>query len=201
MKPILAILILAVFVTGAAAQLARDYTGVVSYEISVPTGNTAEYGVNTSFRGFGFQGRRFLNPRMSWGFSWDWSTFNGQSEELISVGNMDISGHQHRIMYSMPILANFHYYFGDVHRVQESAVPFVGIGAGTYWIKPVLEIGVLAFEDSNWHFGFAPEVGILIPVSYYSDLFLSTKYNYAFESGDAEAQSYWTIFLGIAYAR
>jgi len=200
-RTIVVIALLAVFASGAYAQFNRDYTGVLTYGISIPTADTKEWISDASFRGFGFHGRRMISDNTSWGVSWDWSTFNMPTDGTIQIDNGAVTGHQHRIMYSMPILVNYHYYFKDAKVSSDETIPFVGIGAGTYWIKQVLEIGVIAIEDSNWHFGISPDFGVKIPVSFYSDLVVGARYNYAFESGNTPSQSYWTLYLGLGYSR
>jgi len=196
----LALLLLAALVTGASAQLARDYTGVMSYNVSIPTGDTHDYISDGSFRGFEIEGRRFIKPNLSWSLSWQWSTFNESLDGSFAIPNGHISGHQHRILYSAPFLAKVHYYFGRPTIGGGDAVPFVGVGAGAYWIRQSLEIGVLAIEDTNWHFGFSPEAGVFIPTTGANDVMLSVGYNYAFESGDLGPHSYWTVKLGTAFS-
>jgi hypothetical protein len=196
----LALLLLAALVTGASAQLSRDYTGVVSYAVAIPTGETRDYISDGSFRGFEFEGRRFIRPNLSLSLSWQGSTFNEAVDGTFAIPNGHISGHQHRIIYAWPFLAKAHYYFGRPTVYGGDAVPFVGIGAGAYWIRQSLETGVLAIEETNWHFGFSPEAGVLIPAAGANDVVLSAGYHYAFESGDWGPHSYWTVKLGVGFS-
>ncbi|MEE8572356.1 MAG: hypothetical protein V3T20_03765 [Gemmatimonadota bacterium] len=194
------LVLLAVLATTAPAQMGPGYTGIMSYNVSIPTGDTYDYISEGSFRGFEVEGRRFITPNLSWSLSWQWSTFNEATDGTFEIPNGHISGNQHRILYSWPFLAKAHYYFGEPAIYNENAVPFVGIGAGAYWIRQSLEIGVLAVEESNWHLGFSPEAGVLIPTTGANSLVLSAGYHYAFESGGRGPHSYWTVKLGLAYS-
>jgi outer membrane protein len=199
-RPLVAILLLAVLVTAAPAQLARDYTGVLSYNIGMPTGDLNDFISNTSFRGFEVEGRRFIRPDLSWSLSWQWNTFNEATSGTFRIPNGHITGNQHRVLYSWPFLAKAHYYFTEPTISNKNAVPYVGLGAGAYWIRETLEFGIVAVEETSWHFGFSPEAGVLIPTVGANDIVMSAGYHYAFRSGDSGPHSYWTVKLGIAYS-
>ena len=200
MRLALVLLLLAALVTVAPAQMGRDYTGVISYNVGIPTGDTRDYISEGSFRGLEIEGRRFINPNLSWSLSWQWNTFNEALNGTFEIPNGHITGNQHRILYSWPFLAKAHYYFGRPTIGGGDAVPFVGLGAGAYWIRESLEMGVLAIEETNWHFGFSPEAGVLIPTAGANEMILSAGYHYAFESGGRGPHSYWTIKLGVGFS-
>jgi hypothetical protein len=62
-----------------------------------------------------------------------------------------------------------------------------------------LEIGLFALEETNLHFGFAPEAGIAIPVQPNVAAVLSGRYNYALSAGLVDDQTYLSIGLGVAW--
>jgi len=73
-----------------------------------------------------------------------------------------------------------------------------------YYIKQRLEIGLVAFESDNWHFGVAPEVGVIINFSREFTMIVNTKYNYAFSAGEAlgggdNQIDYWGINIGFVW--
>jgi hypothetical protein len=72
----------------------------------------------------------------------------------------------------------------------------VGTGVGTYYIENRAELGLTSVTVNKWHFGIAPEVGVLVPSSRVGDGLLSVKYNYAFEAGGVE-RAYWTFGVGL----
>ena len=51
--------------------------------------------------------------------------------------------------------------------------------------------------EQNWHSGFCPEYGFMVPVETVFFLF-NIKYNYAFKSADAPAHTYWTLRFGVS---
>ena len=55
------------------------------------------------------------------------------------------------------------------------------------------------FDDNNWHFGLAPEVGVTFPLGWRVAGFGMVRYNYAFSSGGTGAIQYWGINLGVAW--
>ena len=68
-------------------------------------------------------------------------------------------------------------------------------------------MGVYRIDNDNWHFGIAPEAGLIIPFGDpTAGLYLSGRYNYAFDSGTAlggeenNFYSYWEINVGFAFS-
>ena len=69
------------------------------------------------------------------------------------------------------------------------------------------EIGQIALEARNWHFGVAGEAGFYWKIGDYFtpvSLLFNAKYNYAFKGGtslNGESQEfpYWSFTAGIAF--
>jgi len=84
--------------------------------------------------------------------------------------------------------------------------PFLGLGIGTYWMKQTLDLGLYTAEETNWHFGLAPEVGVLMATKSGVGISLNARYNYPFAAGDylgggSASFAYWGIGIGIAYGQ
>ena len=94
-----------------------------------------------------------------------------------------------------PLMATMHYYFGE----WDATRLYLGGGIGAHKIDQRTEVGLYAFNSNKWRFGAAPEVGVLIPVNFNTSINLSVKYQYAVKAGDAEAVSYMSFKIGIAY--
>lgn len=195
MRFILAIIFLLAFTSGVFAQYG---IGAVYYGISFPLEDLRDYISDTSWRGFGVEGRKFITHKTSVGIAWQWNTFEQQSDDALSLDLEDISSPHFRRIYATSILATVHYYSQSAEGYR-NVLPYLGLGMGAFWIQKGLEIGTVDHENSNWHFALVPEAGIVIPMGYDSNLFLGFKYNYAFESGDAPSYAYWNINVGIAY--
>ncbi len=189
-----------------SASVSAQSLGSITYDVSFPSGNLKEYIDEVSWRGFGIEGRWFSNKNISFGLSFAWSVFDERTNELIQVKsegvNGTVSGTQIRIVNSLPILATAHYYTG---KRRDQFRFYFGTGAGMYYIKQRLEIGLVALENDNWHFGLAPEVGVLVSFSREFTMIFNAKYNYAFSAGttlgggDDNSYAYWGINVGFVW--
>ena len=187
--------LLLVFALGNDAYAQGDWFFGFSYNVSVPTGNTKTFSNDVSFRGATFEGRYTISPNTSIGFEAGWHVFFEQTDQVIQFGEADVSGDQFRYTNSFPLLINGHYYLGR----RGGARFFGGLGAGAYIIERRLEIGTIAITESNWHFGLAPEIGVSMPLGWRSVGFLNARYNYAFASGGAPSQGYFSFGVGVAW--
>ncbi len=190
MKYISAILI--VLLMSFAVNAQHSFFGM-SYDVSIPMGDTKEYISGAQWRGFGLEGRWYTSKTTSLGFSWDWNVFHDTVLETVNVENRAITGNQSRTINSFPFLLTGHYYLGD-----KGITPYIGLGVGTYLIKKRLDLGIYGLDDDKWHFGVAPELGIMFPFDLGFNLHVKVRYNYALKAGDAEAQSYLGINIGFA---
>lgn len=186
---------------------AQDFLGILSYNTALPMGKTSDYISDFSWKGFSFEGRTFTNRNWSFGGMFGWNIFDQKITDLIEIDDetkgTTISGTQIRYTNSFPLMVNGHYHFG---KRKNSLRPFMGLGLGTYYIVQRFEIGIFQREVSNWHFGLAPEVGVLLSLSRNTSLVFSVKYNYAFSAGKTvygdtdNTQSYLGFNLGLAFA-
>jgi len=200
-KAIIAILILAGFWSGADAQ---DNMTAITYQPSVPLADLEEYIGKTSWLGWGLEGRRFrdASSKVTLGFSFAWHVFD---EELTGTQTFEsgaLTGRQHRYLNSLPFLITGDYY---LNRKTGGVKPFIGVGAGAYYIVQRVEVGVFKREASSWNFGVEGEVGLQIPFDEIEGI-LAARYHYAFGagetiSGDEKDFSYVTAVIGLAYTR
>ena len=195
--------ILLVLVSGAAQAQVGNLTGI-SYNMAYTGPNTREYIDNYSWRGLGFEYRGVRSENLTVGVSMGWNIFRERTSGMVELDQGAVSGTQTRHLGIYPFLLNTHYYFGTRDDISR---PFIGINAGTYYISQKFDIGVFEFDKGNWHFGLAPEAGVLLPVGdTFSDTFLllGIKYNYAFAAGESlagESRSYsfWGFNVGVVF--
>ena len=188
----LALFLLSTTAVDASAQY-QEWWGAVSYQGSLPGGETKDFTDSFSWRGIGLEGRTAVRPNVSVGGFVGWNVFNDSGEATSSIAGADISGFQSRFVNAMPLLATAHLYSGAAGGFRT----YLGGGIGTYWIENRAELGLTALTTTNWHFGIAPEIGFIMPKDNFAAGFLSIKYNYAFEAGGI-AHSYWTFGVGFA---
>ena len=193
LKYALTILILIIVAQKSNAQ--KMYTSL-SYNTSVPLGDTQDYISKYSWRGVGFEGNWFLNEEFTLGIRIDWNVFHEKTSGDFTDGTNTLSGTQRRNINIIPVLVEGRYHLGENNTLR----PYAGIGLGTYRTLQRTEMGIFLADNNNWQFGFAPSVGVLIPVGPTS-LNMSLRYNLALESGDATAHSYLGINLGVAWIK
>ncbi len=180
---------------GSRAQ-AQEKSWVMDYRMSTPLGNTSDFVGDFSWRGLGLEWHWMVQPKISAGVGFGFNSFWEETNEVVSVGAVDISGNQFRYTTAIPIIGMFRYHIkpSDVDAVGF----YVGGDVGPYYIDRRATVGFLAADDDNWHFGVAAEGGIQVPIEYYTRGVFNLRYNYAFESGDAPAQSWLDLELGVA---
>jgi hypothetical protein len=189
----------ALFLVAGLGEEARatDMYWVMDYRTSAPLSNTSDFTGEFSWRGLGIEWHAMVARQVSAGVGFGFNSFWEETNELISVDNVDVSGEQFRYTNAIPIWGMFRYY-PQPPEPGETRL-FVGLDAGPYFVDRRLTIGFLAADDDNWHFGFAPEVGIQIPFSdYYTRGLFNVRYNYVLEAGDAPSQSWLDFEIGVA---
>jgi len=206
-KGIIASLALILVFSGEAK--AQDWWWGITYEMSatssLPTNSDSDVNFieDYSFRGLGIEARYVpsRDANYSFGFNMGWNVLNEKNEfgterNTISLANADITGTQLRYFNTVPLLANASYYFGSRGGIR----PYVGVNAGTYYIERRVDIGVVSVVEDNWHFGWAPEVGLVVPLGRPEIALLTTiRYNWAFSAGGTGDQKFWGFNIGIAY--
>jgi len=190
----LILILLALIPIVSMAQL--KYSSV-NYAISVPMGDTKDYIEDASFRSFNFETGQFINDNLAIGLGASWIVFNQTiSGDLLELGNTTLAGKQFRYINSFPIYINMSYYFSN----QDATIkPYAGIGVGTMFKIQRTEIGVIAFQDTKWHFALMPHAGLLYALGPDAHINLDLKYHQAFGTSDSDAVSYLSIDLGLHY--
>jgi len=206
-KGIIASLALVLVCRGEAQ--AQDWWWGITYQMSASSNlpGSSDSDVNFvedfSFRGVGIDARYLpgRDANHSFGFTVGWNVLNEKNEfgtdrNTISLPNADITGTQLRYLNAVPIMGNASYYMGDRGGIR----PYVGVNAGTYYIERRVDIGVSAVVEDNWHFGWAPEAGVVVPMGRPDvALLANVRYNWAFSAGGTGDQKYWGFNIGVAY--
>ncbi len=76
--------------------------------------------------------------------------------------------------------------------------PFIGIGAGTSYMRRTLDMGLYRFERDPWQFMLQPEAGVSLYTANGNAVMLTFNYYWGFETKDLDAQSF--LAVGLAYA-
>ena len=190
------ILLLAVTCIAQNAQAQEwDWATSVHYSFGLPTGDLKDFTDNTSFRGIVFDAKKFQSEQFSIGFSLGWQVFKDRLEGTFSEEGRDVTGTQVRYVNTLPIMLTGHYHLGE----PGGARPYLGAGIGTVHSLQRVDVGLFTVQNNNWHFGFYPEVGVYIPVSFDMGINLAAKYNYAIATSDSFDYSYLSLNIGFTW--
>ncbi len=190
---LLGLAVLVFLVMTVSPALARNNVFGVSWNLSVPTGNTSDFLSDFSFRGMGVEYKTFINKNVAYGVNVSWNVMAEEMDEPFQVDSFSVSGLRTHYVNSVPIYVSGCRYFGS----QMGTRYFVGGHAGVAWLEQRMDLGLFSREESNWHAAFAPEIGIQLPYSAFLGSF-SVRYNYMLKAGETEAQSYLEIRLGFS---
>lgn len=196
MKSLALSLLLALALLPAAADAQKAFGGV-TYNFSFSAVDLQEYVSADSWYGATVDLRNQFtdNPNISFGLSSGWYVFYNNVDRLIEIPNGAVSGLQYRNFNIVPILGSVHYYLGK----EGGARPYAGINVGAYYARQELAIGLYSFTESNWHFGFAPEIGFAYPFQYESVIYGNVRYHYLLEAGEYLGDRSLTLgFLSLA---
>ena len=185
-----ALLLIVIMVQPVSAQRAGSWTTTWWYSTVLGVSDTKDFVGGFSWRGVSLDVDRALTDDFTLGGSIGWHVL---SEKNTGTGEFDagaITGTAFRYMNSMPLLLSANYYLGQSGGTR----PFLGVGAGTYWIENRTEAGVFLVEESIWHFGLMGEAGIVIRRPSRT-VTLSARYNWGLEKNDIE-QTYLTFSVG-----
>jgi hypothetical protein len=170
----------------------------VTYQFSIPIGNTSNYTPPVSWRGIGLDVATFIRRDLAVGLAFGWNVFFDNTTTTIRFQNTDITGNQDRALNVWPTLVNVRW-FPKISSNRDIQ-PYIGANAGGYIIERYLAIGLTAVQETHYHFGLAPEIGVFFqnPVG---AVLLNARYNMAFAAGGVPFQQFLSINLGYAWER
>ena len=186
--------------------LAQTGTSILTWDLQLPMGDSKDFlgrGTLTA-RGVGFQIRRQMQEKIWAGAYFGWHVMNGTTDGTFPIEREEYKGHGTGKSWSyinvFPVMANVFYQTGAPRGLQVS----VGLNVGGYIYEERVEVSSVAFEQSRWLFGIAPEIGIKYPVTYEASAYLSAKYHIGFKnsktiSGESTGLSYVTLSIGVAF--
>jgi hypothetical protein len=167
--------------TRGSAQF-RQYVGTLSYTMAQPAGDAKDFANGFSWLGFTVEGDWFLKTNLSTGFILGWQEIYKESNgDTFELDNGATTGRTYRHIGSLPLLARARYWTG---RPGEPFHAFAGLGAGAYWMKQTADFGIYTADEDHWHFGVAPEVGVLMVTTGGIGWTLNARYNYPIATGD-----------------
>ena len=167
------------------------------WSMGFPMGDMKDFTEQPSFRGFQIEGRSFVTDKIAVGGMGAWNVFYenfGWTTETFG-DNKTIYGYKRRFINAMPLMVTGHYYF-----TQSGIQPYIGAGLGTYYIESRDFMGIYYVQGKAWHFGLAPEVGVVMPVGMgNTGININFKYNMAAKTKDEQSYTWLGINVGLTY--
>jgi outer membrane protein W len=178
------------------------------YDMGVPLGNTSDFVSNFSPRGFALEGQGYVSEnfsvggRIAWNVfyedtGWTLETINPKSGDVGAGGeSIDVYAYRKHYMNIMPLMVTGHYTFNS-----NKVIPYIGAGIGTYYIHQRNQVGIYIFDTDQWHFGVAPEAGIVIPFGQGSNwgVDINVRYNFAVKTKNYDSQTWLNTSVGLTY--
>ena len=198
-RKLISLAALLVLLVGPAARAEIPPTLVaVSYQFSIPIGETFNYTSPVSWRGIGLDVATFVRRDLAVGLAFGWNVFHENVTSTINIRGTDITGNQDRTLNIWPTLVNVRW-FPKISSNRDIQ-PFIGANVGGYIIERYFAVGLTSSTETHYHFGLAPEIGVFFqnPVG---AVLLSARYNMAFAAGGVPFQQFLTINLGYAWER
>lgn len=176
----------------------RESLYLFNYEVSSAVGSFGDYISETSWRGFGFEGRSMVRDNVSVGLGFDFNRFSQEYSMLTEStgGGGTISGPVYRYADQFAIKALFHLY------LRPGAVrPYLGVGLGGAWSYSYGQTADLSRTDNGFDFVASPEAGLVLTAARGASsagLNVAFRYNYSTAdfNGVTDAQS-WQVILGL----
>jgi hypothetical protein len=170
----------------------------VTYDMSVPLGNTSDFISKTSFRGMTLRVGRFVTDDLAVDVRFSWNTFyEAKDFETYTSddGTTSVTGKQFKYINSFPLTAGARYVLNSSSEFS----PYFAGGLGAYKINERVDMGIYYNEDKIWHFGLYPEIGFIYDFSYSVGLNVYARYDYAFKTQDATSHSYIAFGIGLHF--
>ncbi len=196
MKKIKAIIISAIFIFTSMGVFAQN-GGILNFQwnMGFGTGNTHTFVSTPSLRGVSLEGRKFITDHVTVGGRFGWQTFYKDYGKVTRTrGTNTITGYNKKYINAMPLMATVHYYF-----TTKKIYSYVGLGVGTYYMNLRDQMGMYYVSDQTWHFGFSPDVGVVVPLGHKLGATANFRYNYAVKTKDNKSRSWIGIGLGLSY--
>jgi len=177
----------------------RESLYMFNYEVSSAVGSFSDDFIDeTSWRGFGFEGRSMVRDNISVGLGFDFNRYSQTYSNLTvqTDGGGTISGPVYRYADQFAMKGLVHMY------LRPGALrPYLGVGLGGVWSYSYSQVADLAVADDGFDFIVSPEVGLLLTAAKGASsagLNVAVRYNYttADFAQVTDAQS-WAVILGL----
>ena len=190
-------LVLALSASVARADIPPSFVGL-SYQFSVPIGETYNFVPQVGWRGIGLDIASFVREDLAVGLAFGWNVFAINTTSTITYKGTQISGNQDRALNFWPTLVNVRWF--PKISANKATQPYIGFNIGGYITEQYLAIGLTANQSTHYLFGMAPEIGVFFQ-NPLGAVFVNARYNMAFSGGGVPFQQFLSFNLGYAWSR
>jgi hypothetical protein len=192
-----AALVVALSAGVARADMPPSFVGV-TYQFSIPIGNTYNYVPQVSWRGIGLDIGTFVRDDLAVGLAFGWNVFYINTTSTLTYKGAQITGNQDRSLNFWPTLVNVRW-FPKISS-NKSTQPYLGLNVGGYFANKYLGIGFSSDDTTQYLFGLAPEIGVFFQ-NPLGAVILNARYNMAFKGGAFDFQQFLSINIGYAWSQ
>jgi hypothetical protein len=210
MKKIYITIILAVFTLFSFSQdeYINKPDGFISmgWAPSWGTGNLGDFVSDGSYRGFFFEGKKFVTDNFAVGGTFGWSGFyeikDRETLDFDDVSSVKasgaITGNLSNYYYNFPILVSFSYYPTPEYFIK----PYISLYTGTVYNRLESYLGTYGLYDETWQFQVAPEIGAFIPFGKDAEFgfHIAGRYNYiTYQKYRFNGIQYFQLNVGVSW--
>jgi hypothetical protein len=169
-----------------------------AWDMTLPVGSSADFASVYSVQGASAQVRYQGLGRVSFGGLAAWEGWGAKGDQTNTMGNVTVGGVQMHAVWANSLYARAQAALFDI-RAESSLkkpVPYAALNFGGAHTVRRVDIGIYTITEDSWHWAFAPEVGVEIPLSRVV-VTAGARFNYFFSSGEGPEQLYFSFNVGL----
>ncbi len=185
-----------IFALVSVYMYGQDQFWSVTYQVSLPTGDTKNLVEKTSFRGFGIEGRKFVDNNVSIGGGVHWNVFYEKKDKLTTeIDNVTLTGTHYNYINAFPFLVNAAYYFNEGSYFR----PYLAFNTGVTYTIYRKDVSLYTIKEEPWKFAVVPELGFLFETYGGANFTINFRYNYGMETSNSDPLSYFGVNVGVVW--
>ena len=171
-----------------------EVSAMGTWSTGIAIGDSHEFTPKYGFIGFNGEVMYHLASSITVGVASGYQLFTGQVRETIESDNAAINAYQFRYLDVVPIFAVGRYYLD----ISNDLTLTGGLGLGTVYTNRVVDISIVAVHEDTWHFGLAPQIGVLVHTPG-PDGVVDVKYTYAPGGSEVPTEMWFSAEIGLLF--
>lgn len=180
------------------SSIAQESLTSVYYSIGLPIGSTKDFIQPASFRGAGISFESIVANNLSLGFNTGWQTFYEEfPKQSYERDGIAVTGFQYRYFNQIPLTITSKYFLKSYD--SDVIIPYLGAAAGFHYIETRTDFGIYSHSKNGWPVALSPQAGVMIKTGPYGAFHLGAVWNNTFKSKKVDAQSWFSINVGLTF--